>query len=188
MCESHTIYHLCGHVKIRTIVQCADLIDKLIASESAIACSHQVCEDNVSDDIHVFPDICDTCKTTGVGGDVMEVPGVMLEVLRAWRLRNKSTSAAAGADMEDNEPVEIKELETLESISLSEDADTSTLESTSALESARRRSLASSSTSNGMTPELSQIKTRVAALVSRTERLLTRVRAQKLPTLGQSSA
>ncbi|KIW96543.1 uncharacterized protein Z519_01934 [Cladophialophora bantiana CBS 173.52] len=89
MCESCTIYHLCGHVKITTIVQCANIVDKLLTSNLPITITHQVCEDGVNENLHVFPDICEKCKTTAVVGDFMEQPGVKLEVVQSWAHGNR---------------------------------------------------------------------------------------------------
>jgi hypothetical protein len=184
MCVSHTIYHLCGHVKIRTIVQCADIIDKLISSGSPITCTHQVCEDTVGDNVHVFPDVCTKCKVTGVIGDAMEVPGVKLDVLRAWELQSKGKSASVSPEEED-EAEKINELETLEEIARASDEDTS---SASSVGSSASGIHSSNSTSSSSTQDLSQIKTRVAALVARTEQLLVKMRAGRHSTGGKSSS
>ncbi|KAJ9601874.1 hypothetical protein H2200_013623 [Cladophialophora chaetospira] len=178
MRESHITYHLCGHVKTKTIVQCADIIDNLIASGQPITRSHQVCEDDVSENVHIFPDICDKCKKTGVIGDFMEVPGVKYEVFKAWEAKRKETLTK-----KDSESDEIKDLETLESIPIPEDA-TPTSEIGTTVASPSQVSQASSTTLNKTTPDLGQLKTRVAALRTRTDRLLTKIRAQKPPSLG----
>jgi hypothetical protein len=196
MCESHTIFHLCGHVNVKTIVQCADIIDKLLASGTSIACNHQVCQDDVSDNVHVFPDICRNCMATGVIGDVMDVPGVKLEVMKAWESQRKRMPATGGnnnstnnvnvVDVEDGEADKIRECETLESISLPEDVSTSATGRAGA-SSSSTPATSSTSTSTSIstpTPDLSQIKARLVALRTRTDRLLIKIRAQKLPKLG----
>ncbi|KIW72671.1 hypothetical protein PV04_00849 [Phialophora macrospora] len=199
MCESHTIFHLCGHVNVKTIVQCADIIDKLLASGTSIACNHQVCQDNVSDNVHVFPDICHNCMATGVIGDVMDVPGVKLEVMKAWESQRKRTPATSGnnnnnnndnninaVDEDDGEADKIREYETLESISLPEDASTSGTGHAGGSDSSTLATCsASTSTSTSTpTPDLSQIKARLMALRTRTDRLLIKIRAQKPPRFG----
>ncbi|EXJ64798.1 hypothetical protein A1O7_01136 [Cladophialophora yegresii CBS 114405] len=197
MCESHTIFHLCGHVNIKTIVQCADIIDKLLVSGTPIASNHQVCQDDVSDNVHVFPDICTKCRTTGVIGDVMDVPGVKLEVMKAWESQRKRVSAVPShdnnntdhVDTEDGVADKIRECETFERISLPDDLSTSTPDRAGASSSPTpATSSASSSTcpepSPAPTPDLSQIKARVITLRARTERLLMKIRAHNVPKLG----
>ena len=201
MCESQTIFYLCGHVKLKTIVQCAETIERLIKSGLSIASTRQVCEDNVIDNVHIFPSICDKCKATGVIGEVMEIPGMKVEVLRAWRAAKGKSSlpTMSGALAGDDQPVkgdddnsdEIKELGTSEPIAPDGDARASTSASMSTARFSSPISHTSSKTSHG-TPDLSQIKTRVAALRCRTQRLLTRtriltkIRAHKTPTIGES--
>ncbi|EXJ61271.1 uncharacterized protein A1O5_11828 [Cladophialophora psammophila CBS 110553] len=190
MCESRTIYHLCGHAKIKTIVQCAHMVDKLLTSNLLITSTHQVCEDIVNDNLHVFPDICEKCKATGVIGDFMEQPGVKLELVKAWAHGNRkhpSPEFEARVSAGNNEVVEkqnesdgIIELQTHETISPIENASIST----SLPDSATTRSQASSSTTNRTAPDLAQIQMRVVALSTRTERLLSKIRGQKPPGLS----
>jgi hypothetical protein len=194
MCESHTIFHLCGHVNVKTIVQCADIIDKLLASGTPIACNHQVCQDDVSDNIHVFPDICRNCMATGVVGDVMDVPGVKLEVMKAWESQRKRMPATGGnnnstnnvnvVDDEDGEADKIRECETFDSISLPEDASSSATRRAGASSSSTPATSSTPTSTSTSTPDLSQIKARLVALRTRTDRLLIKIRAQKLPKLG----
>src|SRR4051812_3588776 len=99
MCESHTINNLCGHIKIKTIIQCAQMTELLL--EFALSnkkaemngemlkcsepkdtpdCTNWLCAE-VIDTSHVFPDLCDKCKTSGVVGDWMEKErGLKLQV------------------------------------------------------------------------------------------------------------
>ncbi|ETI28743.1 hypothetical protein G647_01194 [Cladophialophora carrionii CBS 160.54] len=195
MCESHTIFHLCGHVNIKTIVQCADIIDKLLVSGTSIASNHQVCQDDVSDNVHVFPGICTRCMATGVIGDVMDVPGVKLEVMKAWESQRKRMSATGSnknidtVDTGDGEADKIRECETLERISLPDNVSTSAVDRAGAFSSSTpATSSVSSSTcrepSPASTPDLSQIKARVMALRARAERLVMKIRAHNLPKLG----
>ncbi|OCT46462.1 hypothetical protein CLCR_02128 [Cladophialophora carrionii] len=195
MCESHTIFHLCGHVNVKTIVQCADIIDKLLVSGTSIASNHQVCQDDVSDNVHVFPDICTRCRATGVIGDVMDAPGVKLEVMKAWESQRKRISAIGNnknndtVDTEDGEADKIRECENLERISLKDNVSASAVDRAGAFSSSTpATSSVSGSTcrepSPASTPDLSQIKARVMALRARTERLVMKIRAHNLPKLG----
>lgn len=171
MCESHTFYHLCGHVKIRMTVQCAEMIDRLIASDLQKTCTHMLCGD-VSDNTHIFPHVCDRCQQDGVIGDWMEQPGVKYEVLKAWKKENSRPPADNEKRPRGGED-DLTELETLEPIAISDKA------------SLLGTGSPSSSTSSGSTTELISLKNRVASLKTRTERLLTKIRAQKPPKLGQ---
>lgn len=110
----------------------------------------------------------------------MEIPGVKLEVMKAWEAKRKGMSTPK----EDNESDRIKDLEALESITLQDEASTSTPDSASATGSSALESNASSTSSRATAPGLSQLKTRVNALSTRIERLLTKIRAQKPPTIG----
>lgn len=191
MCESHIFYHLCGHVKIKTIIQCADNIEKLIASGQPINCNHQVCGDNVSDNVHIFPDICDKCKDNGIIGDVMNVPGMKVELIQAWdrgkafeaQQRKSRSSPSVESVKKDSESDEIKASETLEEISIPGHVNTAS-ESVIVCSASSPESRASSVTSTHSTADLHQIKSRITALRTRTERLLMKIRAQKPPTLG----
>jgi hypothetical protein len=177
MCESHTVYHLCGHVKIKTIVQCAKIIDQLISSGQPITCNHQVCDCSVSENVHIFPDICDKCKQTGVIGDFMEIPGVKVDALRGWMA--KRNMALEESSSEDETSRAAEDLETLEYIPLPNAPTTSPASTT-----IRPDSTEAKEDSKSSTPDLRQIKTRVAALRARTEGLLIMIRAHKPPTPG----
>ena len=180
MCESHIFYLLCGHVKIKTVIQCTDITEKLVGPGELTAGNHQVCEE-VSDNIYIFPDICDKCKSTGEIGNHMEVSGMKLEALRAWKSQN-ATDASTGSsnlDQSEQESDDIAALEAFESISLTESTSTRIPESGSSKGAPSPKRWAAPSSSKSSTADLMQIKTRVAALLERTERLLAKIRVQK---------
>jgi hypothetical protein len=193
MCQSHTVYHLCGHINLKTIVQCADQIDKLLKCGQADS-AHTVCEDsNVTDKSHVFPDICEKCRQTGIIAEILNSTEKKVEVLREWYEMHKTQGREVPEIVittEDSDESEMfKDLETLESIEIeSADAHHSSSESNNSRpeesDSASPKSRTFSMTSLGTAPNLEQIKTRVVALRSRTERLLTKIRASKHPELG----
>jgi len=92
MCETHIVYNLCGHVRIKTVVQCAEMIDALLASILQATCSQRLCansaghETDNAENIHIFPDICDKCTRNGVVGILMrEQPSVKIDLIRAWK-------------------------------------------------------------------------------------------------------
>ncbi|KAK5448020.1 hypothetical protein LTS15_009044 [Exophiala xenobiotica] len=182
MCESHIIYQLCGHVKIKTIVQCADTTEKMVASKSQISYPHQLCAD-VSDNSHIFPDICDKCQQNGViGGVLKQLPGMKLEILQGWKKQHNSAAASesrsdatrdsrdAENDSESEKIEEIEQLETLEVLRVSDVA------STGQTAAARERA-----------PDLGSINNRIAALKDRTERLLSRIRVHKTSRASSST-
>lgn len=191
MCESHTIYHLCGHVKVKTLVQCADIIDQLIASKMQVTSSHQLCAD-VNDNIHIFPDICVKCEENGVIGEFLnQDPGRKLEILRDWKKQNKpdhkskstleSPIGDSTSTARDGENKDIDQLETLEVLTVA-DIPSSSISSpqTGNLSSSSSPKTASSSTTSiSSSPDLQSIKARVSALKDRTERLLTKARAHR---------
>ncbi|KAH0836297.1 hypothetical protein FOPE_04498 [Fonsecaea pedrosoi] len=159
------------------------MVDKILAS-NVTTNIHQICDNHINDNLHMFPDICEKCKSTGVIGDFMEHPGVKLEVVRAWvqRKRNHSTleqdtEVSAGHDEADrsqtNQDIVCKDNGSIPTTGTTAMSDTSTV-----------RSRASSSTTNESAPDLTQIKLRVAALRARTERFLIKMRGQNPPTLG----
>ncbi|KAI1621257.1 hypothetical protein EDD37DRAFT_109599 [Exophiala viscosa] len=192
MCESHTIYHLCGHVKVKTLVQCAEMIEKLIASKMQVTCSHQLCAD-VSDNIHIFPDICVKCEENGVIGEFLnQDPSRKLEILRDWKKQNKldheskstlgasaEKPSATATDSDSNDDVD--KLETLEVLTVADITSSLTTETESERlpSSTSPETVASSVTSVGGSSDLKAIKTRVTALRDCTERLLSKIRAQK---------
>jgi len=178
MCESHTVYQLCGHIKIKTIVQCADMIDKLMASNLQTTCSHRLCDD-VSDNIHIFPDVCDKCKANGVvGGLLDQQPHLKLDILRDWKRQSGSEptpSASEKIDQEwDSNEVDNLEVCDVESISFPTSASTPRTSSP--------KSVATSATSDGAAPDLASLKKRIARLKTRTEHLLSKLQPhQALP-------
>ena len=188
MCESHTIYQLCGHVKIKTIVQCADIIENLITSKLQVPCPHQLCAD-VSDNIHIFPDICDKCQQNGVIGGIMEQqPGMKLEILQSWKKQhNLDAASESRSDVardsriaeNDSGSEKMEQLETLEVLRVADAASTETSDSGSLVTTSSPATVASSQTACEGTTDLSSIKTRIAALKDRTERLLSRIRVHK---------
>ncbi|EHY51793.1 hypothetical protein HRR83_008405 [Exophiala dermatitidis] len=187
MCESHIIYQLCGHVKVKVIVQCADMIDRLIASHPKGSFSTHQCGSQ-SDDLHIFPDICDTCKQNGVVAEYIDRPGGKVEVLQAWRKEDQKQSAqeqksAARDDTNGNESQGSNDAdsgETLSIISFSESADESCAETLSPVEPSSVSSVTSSQTSHeAKSSDLSGLKARVAGLTARTDRLLLQIRAHK---------
>ncbi|KIW62117.1 hypothetical protein PV05_02164 [Exophiala xenobiotica] len=188
MCESHIIYQLCGHVKIKTIVQCADVIEKVIASKLQASCPHQLCAD-VSDNIHIFPDICDKCQQNGVIGGIMEQQsGMKLKILQSWKKQHNFDAASASrsdgakeslAAANDSEFEKIEQLETLGVLRVAGIASMETSDSGSLVTTSTPETVASSQTACEGTTDLSSIKTRIAALKDRTERLLSRVRVHK---------
>ncbi len=60
MCQSHTLYHLCGHVKIKTVVQCAEMVEILVASATS-SFDHRLCADASFDSLF-FPKVCGGCR------------------------------------------------------------------------------------------------------------------------------
>ncbi|KIW37141.1 uncharacterized protein PV06_10763 [Exophiala oligosperma] len=193
MCESHHIYHLCGHVKIRTTVQCAEIIEKLVASKSQVTCSHQLCPD-IAHNSHVFPDICAKCQQTGVIGDVMEQqPGVKVELLQSWRRQRGSEGIAEpgnpGESLQGSEVETVREQKSLEATAAAERKSASTPDTGSEATSRTIETTTSSATSQGNTPELGSLRTRMAALKDRTEQLASKVRARKaLQTVSKQNS
>ncbi|KAK6381023.1 hypothetical protein LTS17_005224 [Exophiala oligosperma] len=166
MCESHHIYHLCGHVKIRTTVQCAEIIEKLVASKSQ----------------------------TGVIGDVMEQqPGVKVELLQSWRRQRGSEGIAEpgnpGESLQGSEVETVREQKSLEATAAAERKSASTPDTGSEATSRTIETTTSSATSQGNTPELGSLRTRMAALKDRTEQLVSKVRARKaLQTVSKQNS
>ncbi|OAL21885.1 hypothetical protein AYO20_11286 [Fonsecaea nubica] len=159
------------------------MVDKILAG-NVTTNIHQICDNHINDNLHVFPDICEKCKSTGVIGDFMEHPGVKLEVVRAWvqGKRNRSTldqdtEASAGHDEADRS-------QTDHDIVCKDNRSIPTTCTTAMSDTPTMRSRASSSTTNESAPDLTQIKLQVAALRVRTERLLTKMLGQNPPTLG----
>jgi hypothetical protein len=192
MCHSHTIYNLCGHINLKTIVQCADQVDKLLRSGQA-ALTHGVCENtDVTDKSHVFPDICRKCKQVGVIAEALEGAEKKVEVLREWNELHKAKGQEIPAIVvtADDDSDKIKDLETLdlvevEDTSVQHSSSESTLMTREEPESASTKNHTSSMTSHGPAPNLEElIKTRLVALRSRTKRLLAKIRASKHPELG----
>ncbi|KAL2421271.1 hypothetical protein ABEF95_007630 [Exophiala dermatitidis] len=187
MCESHIIYQLCGHVKVKVIVQCADMIDRLIASHPKGNFSTHQCSDQ-SDDLHIFPDICDKCKENGVVAEYLDRPGGKVEVLQAWRKDNQKQSyqeqeSAVRDDKNGDESQGFNDTdsaETLSIVSFSESANESCAETLSPIEPSSVSSMTSSQTSHeAKGSDLSGLKARVAGLTARTDRLLSQIRAHK---------
>ncbi|OQU99496.1 hypothetical protein CLAIMM_05123 [Cladophialophora immunda] len=134
------------------------------------------------------------CKTTGVIGDFMELPGAKLEIVKAWAQGKRETpkpdpdaELSAGNDegvREEEESIETSRFQTEKANMLDDNASISTTGITSIADTSTARSRASSSTTNEAVPDLAQLKLRVAALRTRTERLLSKVRGRRPPTLG----
>jgi len=179
------MYHLCGHVKIKTMVQCAEMVEKQVAAaKSQVTCfAHQVCDD-VADTSHAFPDLCAKCQQNGVVGDVMEQqPGMKLEILRSWRPQQQRVSEGmveTGTEAQTPEGMEVKTIrgqELDDATAVSSIPETSSEASTDTIQTPT--TMASSASSPENIPELGSLKTRIAALMDRTEQLLLKVRAHK---------
>ncbi|EXJ78945.1 hypothetical protein A1O3_08445 [Capronia epimyces CBS 606.96] len=198
MCESHTIHHICGHAKFKTLVQCADMIDRLVASHLLVSCSHHLCDD-IGDNPHIFPDICDSCKRSAVIADwIDQQPGGKFEVLRAWRRQNRPQSNSSeepeaahvdhGADMHE---MEMEAAETLSEVPVSDCLDISASVSVSTADSASPSPPAPSSvqsawcsapSDHAKTAEPRNLKKRLASLTTRADRLIARIRAKETET------
>ncbi|OAL18522.1 hypothetical protein AYO22_10499 [Fonsecaea multimorphosa] len=124
----------------------------------------------------------------------MEQPGAKLEIVKAWAHGKQNSSKPdedTGLSNDNNKGVreedasnETSKLQTTEAFLLEDSGGTTTTCATSIPDTSTPKSRASSSTTNGAAPDLAQIKMRIAALMTRTERLLTKIRGQKPPTLG----
>lgn len=219
MCESHTVHNLCGHIKIKTIVQCPEMTELLLKGalenkkthingqvvdfaefNEKTRCTHQLCAE-VSDNSHIFPDMCDKCKSSGVVGNWMEQErGAKLQVFRSWRLKRRAAVHAAphkvqsnsnGVQQETAKEVEDKESENLEFVAAPSVSEESTMDSNSqSPQSAqdRTQSIASSATSNSTTPSLHGIKTRVERLRARTDYLIAKISVQRAARNLQDSS
>ncbi|KAK7885835.1 hypothetical protein LTR67_010187 [Exophiala xenobiotica] len=170
----------------------------MVASKSQISYPHQLCAD-VSDNSHIFPDICDKCQQNGVIGGVMEQqPGMKLEILQSWKKQHNSAAASESRSdaarnsrvaENDSESEKIEQLETLEVLRVSDVASTEPSDSGSLVTTSTLETLASSQTAAARerAPDLSSINNRIAALKDRTERLLSRIRVHKTSRTSSST-
>ncbi|EXJ96497.1 hypothetical protein A1O1_01623 [Capronia coronata CBS 617.96] len=149
------------------------MIDRLIASSTQLRISHHLCDD-LSENLHIFPDICEPCKRNGVIASwIDQQPGGKFEVLRAWKEEHRQPSNIDALDETDS-------AERLSVVSFSDSADSSTAESASPPTSSSDRNMAIGVTSDEMEKsDLTILKARVAGLTTRTDRLLARIRARK---------
>ncbi|KAK5026227.1 hypothetical protein LTS07_007752 [Exophiala sideris] len=150
------------------------MIEKLIASKMQVTCSHQLCAD-VSNNIHIFPDICVKCEENGVIGDFLnQEPSRKLEILRGWKKQNRSDngsksdlapSAQGPPAVATDEENDVEKLEILEVLSVADIASTSKTgsESESLPTTSSPETMASSVTSVGGSPDLKSIKARIRA-------------------------
>ncbi|OAP62519.1 hypothetical protein AYL99_04724 [Fonsecaea erecta] len=169
------------------------MVDKILASNLANAKTHPVCGDSVSDNLHVFPAICEGCKKIGVIGDFMELPGAKLELVKAWAHGKRKpsrpeqdTGSADGNDEgigKEDGPSETIKLPPDKGILLEGKSRTSTT-CASTIPETSNTNRDTSLTANGPAPDLAQIKLRVTALKTRTERSLAKMRGQRPPTSG----
>jgi len=216
MCESHTVHNLCGHIKIKTIVQCPEMTELILkgALENAkpqingqevdfaefndkTRCTHQLCAD-VSDNSHIFPDMCDKCKSSGVVGSWVEQDrGAKLQVFRSWRLKRRTAIYAASHEVESGSngvqqeaawEVEGKSLENLEFIAAPSVSEESTTDPNTQSPQDRTHSIASNATSNSTTPSLHDIRTRVERLRARTDHLIAKISFQRAARNVQNSS
>ncbi|KEF51923.1 uncharacterized protein A1O9_11912, partial [Exophiala aquamarina CBS 119918] len=218
MCQSHTIHNLCGHTKIKTIVQCAEMTERLLKGalenqrtlingrvvdfadfNEKTKCTHQLFVD-VSDTLHIFPDMCDQCKSSGVVGNWMEQdPGAKLQIFRSWRLKRRAAVHAAPHEVQSNangtrdeacKDIEDNESETLQFIAPPNVSGESTIGSkspSSQSSQARVQSVASSVTKDSTTPSLHDVKTRVDRLRARADHLIAKISVQSAAWSLQSS-
>lgn len=206
MCESHTINHLCGHIKIKTIIQCAEMTEILL--ESSISnkkaglkgersqflepketpkCTHQLCAE-VVDTLHIFPDLCDQCKRGGVVGDWMEKErGLKLEVLRSWRSKRRERTQSPSGEAQqwtgsnaDNATEGYREdSEELECDAIPSISNGTTTTSMAQSPDSSARSIPSSVTSASTAPSFHDLKARVQRLRARTDQLIAKIRVQR---------
>jgi hypothetical protein len=222
MCETHIVYNLCGHVRIKTVVQCAEMIDALLASNLQATCSQRLCansaghETDNAENIHIFPDICDKCTRNGVVGILMrEQPSVKIDLIRAWKKdthlkkqnqgqsqdQKEMESAAEGLQIaspsgESSSAVDStkdSEHDTSGIIAETQPVAVSDLAGASMTDAASHPSISSPSdgtaisqvTSVGSSSypssalDLESVKTRINALRTRTDQLLSRLRTYK---------
>jgi hypothetical protein len=185
MCETHTFYNLCGHVNFKAIVQCADMTENLLKSKANSTCNDRLCS-NVEDDPHVVPDVCEECKALSkkIGGDtIFDMPAAKIDILQAWRKEHrpasKTDSARSGSGGISDHKDPDSDDETINAIPTSAVISTSSSASNPDTPASSTDSRPSSTTSNRSELDMRDIKDRVAALLARTERLITRIRAQK---------
>lgn len=218
MCESHTVHNLCGHIKIKTIVQCTEMTELLLKCavsnkkikingqvvgfgefKDKTRCTHQLCAD-VSDHSHIFPDMCDKCKSSGVVGDWMEKErGAKLQVFRSWRLNRRAAAQATPQEMQSNsnsigewtaQEADGENLDHLEFIAAPGVSDVSTTGSktpSSQSPQSSGQSIASSVTSS-TTPSMHDIKARVERLRARADHLIAKIRVQRAARTLQGSS
>ena len=182
MCKSHTIYHLCGHPKIKTLVQCAEMIEKLMASDLPLPGSRLLCDD-VNDNPHVFPAICPRCQKNGVIGEWMQQqPGAKVNALRAWKAQAPTDAQRDSAidfptSSDSGESDRVSDLETSERVPALENASSSTSAATTVASTSSTVGQKSAASLKGETGDLGAIKARISVLKARTERLLTKIQA-----------
>ena len=105
MCQTFTFHHVCGHVYHKTIIQCPDSIDQVMACNDPkpIARSQgsiqTLCTD-ANNDIEVVPTICETCTQIGVISEWLnQTPEARFDVVRSWtnELRERKNEARGRA-------------------------------------------------------------------------------------------
>ncbi|KAK5050813.1 hypothetical protein LTR84_003372 [Exophiala bonariae] len=151
-------------------------------------CTNQLCTD-VVDTSHIFPDLCDECKKSGVVGDWMEKePGLKLQVFRSWRSKHRETTqtkpeeAQQGDGSISDNAIEddCENLETLECVATSSIPSNGTATTSTAQSPySNARSVASSDTSTSTAPSLHDLKARVQRLRARTDQLIAKIRVQR---------
>lgn len=151
----------------------------------------------VIDYSHVFPDLCDECKSSGVVGDWMEKErGSKLQVFRSWRAKRRAANQAApqeaqlwnGINTGYAAEIDEEELENLEYISASSVSNGSTTTSNVLSPISSPQSIASSMTSASTAPSLHDIRARVNRLRTRTDHLIARIRVQTAARALQRSS
>lgn len=206
MCESHTINHLCGHIKIKTIVQCAEMTEMLLESSTlnkkaglngersrlsepkeTPKCTHQLCAE-VVDTLHIFPDLCDQCKRAGVVGDWMEKErGLKLQILRSWKSKRRETTQSpwgeaqlwTGSNADNATEGYRDDSDKLECDAIPSISNGTTTTSMVHSPDSSARSIPSSVTSASTAPSFHDLKARVQRLRARTDQLIAKIRVQR---------
>lgn len=212
MCESHAVHNLCGHIKITTTVQCAHITElflqwalsnqqKMLGGEMVEPAAPEekpehACTEVVYD-THVFPDLCDECKKSGVVGDWMvKERGGKLQVFRSWRSKRRAANQAAPQeaqhwnDINKDNATEIygEDPENLEYIGPSSVSNGSTTTSNVRSPISSPQSIASSVTSASTAPSLHDLRARVNRLITRTDHLIAKIRVQRAARAFQHSS
>lgn len=151
----------------------------------------------VIDYMHIFPDLCDECKKSGVVGDWMEKErGSKLQVFRSWRSKRRAANQAAPQeaqhwnDINKDNATEIygEDPENLEYIGPSSVSNGSTTTSNVRSPISSPQSIASSVTSASTAPSLHDLRARVNRLITRTDHLIAKIRVQRAARAFQHSS